>query len=350
MSESCSKCGRPRATQRPLCAFCGTPYGDIAQPAYMQMDPAAAARARAEGPEKPVPLPPMDDKPFGFLSTRQRTGLLVLALPALVPGLVLTFIMAKRWGRVPFAMLAADAGILLLFCLPYPRLFPVVAISLAAAAVLYLSRMAQGRMPHGIVLGYSNLVALAIILGGALTALGGVFGLPRSVHRFLGQSGSTNVSALALAEGRVPLGKQVEVTSSQLLWERRLLWNGSSFHRPPASGTDTESWAPFMEGKGGAWLAVPGTMEEAPTVLEGQATSLAPSVERALEAASGIAPSAGFYVVHGGDAAAVARQPELVGATTSGGADWKFLWAIFPGLALLGIAVMRAHQEDSMGE
>jgi hypothetical protein len=91
--------------------------------------------------------------------------LFALALPTLVPSLLVMRLMAKRWGRVDFLLVAADLLVICVIASPTPMFVPALLSSAAAGAVFI---MRYPRAAQGIVLGFPGSVIHPAMLGGAL--------------------------------------------------------------------------------------------------------------------------------------------------------------------------------------
>jgi len=96
--------------------------------------------------------------------------LLFLALPVLVPSLLINFLMAKRWGRIDYILIAVDGFVILLFALRSTFATVIVLTAMAASGLLLILRWQK--MPYGIFLGYSNMVAMLLMGGGLLFIIG----------------------------------------------------------------------------------------------------------------------------------------------------------------------------------
>jgi heme/copper-type cytochrome/quinol oxidase subunit 4 len=75
---------------------------------------------------------------------RRIAGFVAFALSLLtvVPALLVMFLTAKRWGRVPFVLIVVDVVILTLATYG-TRLFPLIAISAIASVLVFVLRYAQ---------------------------------------------------------------------------------------------------------------------------------------------------------------------------------------------------------------
>ncbi|MBI4859870.1 MAG: hypothetical protein HY815_06355 [Candidatus Riflebacteria bacterium] len=155
--KRCGECGFDQADTMVHCVQCGH---------------------RLEG----APAPP-DPKELGVMLTAAlsqaaqppSTGylqpfLLVVALPVVVPALILGWLVAGRWGRRDGTVLAAVTLALLVGTVPWPPL--CVTLLLAALASGLLLALRQSRLDGGMVLGYSSAVAWRLVASGALLGIG----------------------------------------------------------------------------------------------------------------------------------------------------------------------------------
>jgi len=168
---------------QPRCLYCGTSSGPVPSGLiWMPKDqtpapPPAPAEPKVEGSfERPRPTP---------VSQVVDSLLFVMALPIVVPSLMMTFAQAKRWGRIPLAIMAFDALLLIGIAvslnlnwgagkpLAVTLLIPAALGSTIAAGALMARRAVARRLDDGIFLGYSNLVAMLLIGGGTALGIGG---------------------------------------------------------------------------------------------------------------------------------------------------------------------------------
>ncbi|MDQ7825807.1 MAG: tetratricopeptide repeat protein [Candidatus Eremiobacteraeota bacterium] len=167
-------------------------HGD-AQDARAFID--AAERLKAQG----VPLEPRPRGKTSLFSIPLEVILLFLSLPVMVPSLLINFITAKRWGRIDFVLLAVDGFIILLFALRSTVATIIILIALAASALLLILR--YQKIPCGIFLGYSNLVAM-LLMGGGLVFMTGAHML---------------IPWTALSELTAAMGSEKKVKADQLI-------------------------------------------------------------------------------------------------------------------------------------
>jgi hypothetical protein len=316
----------------------------------MNMTPEQIARARADGPKEPPKLSPMRDGPL-FESKPwhpyAQAGLLLLALPVLAPSLLWLWITSKRWGRVSTVLVAVPAFIILASCIPYPR-YAVIAITAnVAMAVLYIWR--YRRMEEGVVLGYSNLVAMAIIVGGALFMVGSCMTVPSSYFRASrGQITPTKTNVRAIVDDQIARPKRVVLPAAHVDWSHRIVRTEGGFTRDSARGIET--WAPIDGGKYRLWFAVPGTPGDAPSDVEGTL------MQSSREERDGIARIAGRDP---GATDPMGRYAELVVVNASadeiarrlGREDpkeemrWEWSWLIAIGFVIVGLGIVRSISE-----
>lgn len=148
--------------------------------------------------------------------------LLLLSLPVLVPSLILNFLMAKRWGRVDFYLLAIDGFIILLFALRSTAATIIVLTAIAASAVLFILR--YRKLPYGIFLGYSNTVALLLMGGGLIFVIGFWQFVPWTpLNELTSALGSEkSVTARDLVQRRMEYNSFVSLRNETLEWDKKL--------------------------------------------------------------------------------------------------------------------------------
>lgn len=148
--------------------------------------------------------------------------LLLLSLPVLVPSLIINFLMAKRWGRVDFIILAVDGFIILLFALRSTAATIIVLTALAASAVLFIVR--YRKLPYGIFLGYSNLVAMLLMGGGLVFSIGFAQFIPWTpLNELTSALGSEkSVSANDLVRHPVGYNSFVSLKNETVEWDKKL--------------------------------------------------------------------------------------------------------------------------------
>lgn len=196
-------------------------------------------------------------------------ALLALALPTVVPALVVTWLMAKRWGRVEFGLIVADLVIMALVA-SRTSLFVPVLVSVCAAAALYVIRFREE--PRGIALGFTGRVMTPAMIGGTLMIGACLFmqsraGLAPHLERWW----PATVDAGAVHE--LTAGMVVRVRPAEIAWDRALICDAASCvagETPSAEqrarGTPLERWAPLSgsetaSGRTRGWVAVPASAE-----------------------------------------------------------------------------------------
>ncbi|MBI4859241.1 MAG: hypothetical protein HY815_03070 [Candidatus Riflebacteria bacterium] len=169
--KSCPACGFQQADTIRRCARCNA---DL---------PAGAADSAGPGA-----APRVDPEVLGLIMAEHARGneaarwlllepvLLVLSLPILVPSLLINWLMAKRWGRIDWFLLAIDGAVLLLLSLGSPVFFLLMLVAAAASSALFVIR--YPKLDQGIFLGYSDSVAWRLQLGGTLIIIGLATGIP----------------------------------------------------------------------------------------------------------------------------------------------------------------------------
>lgn len=165
-----------------------------------------------------------------------RAIIFLLSFPVVVPSLMTHWLMAKRWGRIPLPSILFDGLLLLLFCLFYPVLWTFVLLSMAATAVLFLRSVARGRADSGIFLGYSNMVAMPLILGGLLAIVGVIGATPAGTFRkaSLSEVDATSYNVSDMLDEGVPVPKKVRIRDAELRTTDRVREIEGVFSEAPA--------------------------------------------------------------------------------------------------------------------
>ncbi len=204
--------------------------------------------------------------------------LLLGALPLLVPALLISRVQAKSWGRIPMAMLAWDAVVLLIAVVALPRLAPLWLLAGVCTGILAVRRSLELKTQHGIFLGYSNLVASLLMLAGVLS----VFGLlsavgARAVGQALQKDPMRLYDAYSVANHTVKPGQRVRI-KEPALWEERVhlrkadgLWDWSDAGQ--GEGEVLATLVPLKDGFNKVWALLPGAPLEAPAFVEGRLRS-----------------------------------------------------------------------------
>jgi hypothetical protein len=160
------------------------------------------------------------EKPRLTMSQIERI-LLFLALPVVVPSLIINFLMAKRWGRVDFVILGFDGLVLLFLSMGSPFFF-IMLCALFASGILCILR--APKLPYGIFLGYSNAVAMLLIGGGILWLIGFFGFVPwKEINYHMAVSGSRrDVTARQVTDNRVSAPRKIRVTDGGLEWTKKV--------------------------------------------------------------------------------------------------------------------------------
>ena len=239
------------------CASCGQAY--------------AASMAVCPQCKAPNPAPVMDGELFRRIAevgaaegererraTRGRriAGFVAFALSLItvVPALLVMFVTAKRWGRVPFVLIVVDVVILTLATYG-TRLFPLVAISAIASVLVFVLRYAQ--LEQGVALGYSSAVITPAMLGGALL-MGSIFTMGVSGHLSANLDRWFPITRTAQDVAGLPPGAVTGIDASEIRWDEAMFCAPDRcvpVTEETPSGA-TERWAP-MDSRGSTWVAMP---------------------------------------------------------------------------------------------
>ncbi len=207
-SVPCEKCGRPRSLKVATCPHCAG--GGLAR---IQLSETTAAKLAEERSGFGAPWP-------AWL----RALIFVLAFPVTVPSLVVNWLMAKRWGRIPIFSMFVDGFIVLLLTLRYPLLLAWAAIACVASAVMLFRAAKQRRIESGIFFGHSNMVALPLIFGGSAVLAGILVGVPSATLRraTLASVEITSYRLSEVYEHSVPIPKHLRLRDASIDWEGRV--------------------------------------------------------------------------------------------------------------------------------
>ncbi len=175
----CVSCGRNIARGLPRCPVCGAGA------------PGVKADRRADGMVEGITELArgiVQESVAGRRRDRRArlidAGLFLLMSPISAPSVVLTYLQAKRWGRIPFVMIVFDVIVLLALSGPLGLLFGFttaeagrfffgsMVVAAFAFMVLAMRRAMAQKLETGIFLGYSNGTLLPLVAGGILLALG----------------------------------------------------------------------------------------------------------------------------------------------------------------------------------
>lgn len=158
-----------------------------------------------------------------------HAALFIGSLPILIPSLFFSFIMAKRWGRIDFALIFLDALLLVFLCVMSPLFLPVAVLSAACLSALAILR--APKLGQGIFLGYSNAVALSVIFTGPLLLIGLFKIVPLGRWDAALRRGSVQSVPLRQIE-KVGQTGNVRLTEATLDWDGRLYHTASNrFYR-----------------------------------------------------------------------------------------------------------------------
>lgn len=161
---------------------------------------------------------------------RRESWLLVLSFPIIVPSLIVNFLMAKRWGRNDFALIAFDGLALTMLSLRSAIFFLLVLVAWLASGMLWILR--RDKLPYGIFLGYSNSIAWRLIAGGLLVLLGTIRLVPWTLYARISDvlASEQGVTAGSIADNRVHGLRPVLVKDGAFDWDRR------AYRTPTSSG------------------------------------------------------------------------------------------------------------------
>ena len=194
-----------------------------------------------------------------------QAGLLGLALPLLVPTLIVLFLGARRWGRVDWLALAVSGFVLTAFSFSSTLFFVLMLVADVAALALFILR--YSRLDHGIFLGYSNAVASCLILGGLLLG-GGIhatvpFGKLNALANLFGSETSLTRTVLAghdLPEGPCAVTLDASAVEPDGGWLAVPRGTGWSFRRHTSTRVqpivDAKSLWERHEDLAGSWVAL----------------------------------------------------------------------------------------------
>lgn len=176
-----------------------------------------------------------------ILSIPLEVILLFLSLPVLVPSLIINFLMAKRWGRIDFVLMAVDGFVILLFALRSTIATIIVLIALGASALLFIIR--YRKLPYGIFLGYSNIVAMLLMGGGLLFVIGAWTFVPWTPLNELtsAMGGEKKLTANEIISNRIPYNTFVKVQNETFEYDRKIY---------RIIGADGYRFSPYPPGEG----------------------------------------------------------------------------------------------------
>jgi hypothetical protein len=176
-----------------------------------------------------------------------------LSLVTVAPALLVMFVTAKRWGRVPFVLIVVDIAILTLATYG-TRLFPFVAISAVASVLVFVLRYSVSG--QGVAFGYSSAVITPAMLGGSLL-MGSVFSMGVSSHITANLDRVFPVTRTSQEIAGLPAGSVTALDPSDIRWDEAMFC--SPDRCVPADEPlpeATERWAP-LDSIGMTWVAMP---------------------------------------------------------------------------------------------
>ena len=269
----------------------------------------------------------------------------------LIPSLIIMFVMAKRWGHIDIYLIIIDGLIFTaLGFVTGPWIGTTMLVAWISSVWLYWMR--RDRQGQGIFLGYSYLVSLMLILGGAFAIGGFATMFP------------WNAYARWTAAREASISTTVERARDRaLLRDRRLVLNGATLdfentvHRQKFGGVwqfaakkklaseAQEAWVPVKGDRGAFWVRFPEGVE--PTGKESAAGYYVGNIEEFSgpgAATTGLSGSAHGRVLYQQATAAYVDE-QLIFPQMRATVAWKNgLW-FAAGLLILGGAVWRAREE-----
>lgn len=315
----CELCGLPRSTKVAVCPHC-----------------AGGGRARIELSELTAEQLKNDRTWMaGPWPTWVRALVFIFSFPVVVPSLIVHWVFARRWGRIPYFSMLVDAVIILMFSLRVASLTVAAVIAIASSAVLLFRAVARGRADSGIFLGYSNAVAMPLIFGGGLFLVGALVGLPSQVLRGAVTPSTPTTYALkeALNEG-VPIPKHVLFKGATVRWSDRVT-DGAG-----------RTWSPIADSAGRVWVVTKGGTTAAPPA-EGLFLRMPAADDEELHR---LAPDAFGDAASVRGAYVIVSAPELYesfGAVPPpDGVGWKWIGLAALGLVGIAFATWRALDEE----
>lgn len=317
----CSSCGLAYHAAMALCPQCKTPnpapVTDLT--VARRIMEAGVAEAQAERHRSRFV------RTAGFVA-------FALSLLTVVPALLVMWVTARRWGRVPFVLIVVDIALLTLATYG-TRLFVPVVISAIASLLVFILR--YGVSEQGIALGYSSAVILPAMAGGAMV-MGSVFtmGVTGSVSANLDRWMPPTHDARTIAG--LPIGSVTALRPEEIRWSEAMFCSVDRCApaTEPAPPGASERWVP-MDELGMLWLAVP---------LEASSLSTSVGVVRPSVYTRGRWPEDW----RGPDAVsviAIGLEPPPPAPPLFAGATIGALVALLVGLALVGVALRFAWQE-----
>lgn len=176
------------------------------------VDPDAMLRAALVLEKEPAPL---------LSGARWESLLFLLSFPVLIPSLIIMFVMAKRWGHIDIYLIIIDGLIFtMLGFLTGPWIGTMMLVSWISSVWLYWMR--RDRQGHGIFLGYSYLISLLLVFGGAFAIGGFATMFPWNAYaRWTAAREAPIVTTVERARERaIPRDRQIVLQGATLDFER----------------------------------------------------------------------------------------------------------------------------------
>ncbi len=330
-------------------------HGDRPTPVHPAPAEASSSRlppAPSSAPVAPVPtplasLPPAPPAGPTEMSPALHAALFVMALPALVPGLVLSFLLALaprdapalRWTKRPFFVPALTAVLVTIAAIRYPLLLVIEVSALGSMTYLYLRHDAGESEAGALPLGYSIVTIGLVVLGGALSYVGAF-------------------SALAVVEADAILSP-VEIADRNedrvvarvrdvTLDATRVYSDGSHVTLSQVYAGPSKAWARVPQTDSRVWVIVPDPKWQPAEVVHVEVTRQSPETSSAVltlvpDVAPGKAPARIVTLRPLSSEEAIAARKKVL-------ADRDFpvgALALAPGLVLLAVATWRAARDKA---
>ena len=292
-------------------------------------------------------LPPAPPAEPTEMSPALHAALFVMALPALVPGLVLSFLLALapreapalRWTKRPFFVPALTAVLVTLAAIRYPLLLVIEVSALGSMTYLYLRHDARESEAGALPLGYSIVTIGLVVLGGALSYVGAF-------------------SALAVVEADAILtpaemadrdeDRVVARVRDVTLDATRVYSDGSHFTLSQVYAGPSKAWVRVPQTESRVWVILPEPKWQPAEVVHVEVTRQSPETSSAVltlvpDVAPGKAPARIVTLRPlSSEEASAARKKVLADRDFPVGA-----LALAPGLALLAVATWRAARDKA---
>lgn len=342
--KTCLACTRTHAASFAVCPFCGHREDGKPAPFAGRASGLGGADAPFRGGGAPLASPapsfqaaggaPLLDARIGAVAPMPRWlhGLLLaLSLPVLGPSLLLLWLMAKRWGRVPLGMILFDGVLFLGASARTPFWFAANVAACAALLALYLRRSYEGRASGGVVLGYSGAVAAAMIAGSVLSIAGLLMGAPGIVASRLEDQKPRDATTTDILDERLATPKRVRIRDAALE-------AGPGANRIRSA----EMWRPVARTRRAIWVASAQGEPALENPPDGVLLVISPEEHERFA-------TSGLPVVDG------AAEPRFVVVTPTAyraraqerpTTRPRFLWMLPVGVLLLALAVARGVTED----